>query len=97
MRFYAPLQTRVGTPWLLSRSSEQHRVAQIDCPLSYVYAVTVINTWNPPHFEKMLSSADGLFEGDQFDELNTLLSDVCRYSLCGHLNAAVVKILSFRL
>jgi hypothetical protein len=52
-----------------------HRVALIDCPLLYVYTITGRNTWNAPHFEKLLAVAECLFEGDQFDELNALLSD----------------------
>ena len=52
-----------------------HRVALIDCPLLYVYVITGRNTCNVPHFEEMLAVAECLFEGNQFDELNALLSD----------------------
>lgn len=52
-----------------------HRVADVDCPLLYIYAVTGQNTWKAPFFESMLQRAECLFEGDQFDELNELLSD----------------------
>jgi hypothetical protein len=52
-----------------------HCVALIDCPLLYVYVITGRNTWHAPHFEEMLAVAECIFEGDQFDELNTLLSD----------------------
>jgi hypothetical protein len=74
MPIYAPLQ-RGGDTAAIEPLLRTHRVAQIDCPLLYVYAVTGRNTWNAPHFEKMLSTAEGLFEGEQFDELNKLLSD----------------------
>jgi Glycosyl transferase family 2 len=58
-----------------NRIGTTHYVAHIDCPLLYVYAVTGRNTWEASHFEKFLSWADCVFEGDQFDELNGLLSD----------------------
>jgi hypothetical protein len=53
-----------------------HRdLAYIDCPLLYVYAVTGRNTSGASHFEQMFFDAECVFEGDQFDELNELLSD----------------------
>ena len=52
-----------------------HRVALVDCPFLYVYAVTGRNTWGPRHFEHFLKYAECLFEGDEFDELSELLSD----------------------
>ena len=50
------------------------RWAAIDSPLLYVYVVTGRNTWDPAHFEEILSHAECRFEGDEFDELNQLLS-----------------------
>ena len=50
-------------------------VAAFDCPLLYGYAVTGRNTWGASHFELFLSTAECVFEGDQFDEFNELLSD----------------------
>ena len=50
-------------------------VAAFDCPLLYGYAVTGGNTWGASHFELFLSTAECVFEGDQFDEFNELLSD----------------------
>ena len=50
------------------------RWAAIDSPLLYVYVVTGRNTWGPAHFEDILSHAECRFEGDEFDELNQLLS-----------------------
>jgi hypothetical protein len=47
----------------------------MDCPFSYVYAVTGRNTWKAPHFEGWLRSAEIVIEGQQFDELNELLSN----------------------
>ncbi len=55
--------------------THRDRLAYIDCPLLYVYAVTGRNTWGVPHFEQMFSDAECVFEGDEFDELNELLSD----------------------
>jgi len=52
-----------------------HRVGMVDCPLMYLYAITGRNTWDTPHFEAMLSAVECTFEGDEFDELNKLLSD----------------------
>jgi glycosyltransferase involved in cell wall biosynthesis len=74
MPIYAPLQRSEDT-LTIKRLVSTHRVALIDCPLLYVYAITGNNTWNSPHFEKQLTSAECLFEGDRFDELNALLSD----------------------
>jgi len=51
-----------------------HKWAAIDCPLLYVYVVTGRNTWDAAHFERIFSRAECCFEGDQFDELNQLLS-----------------------
>jgi hypothetical protein len=51
------------------------RLVYIDCPLLYVYAVTGRNISGASHFEEMFSVAECTFEGDQFDELNELLSD----------------------
>ncbi len=59
--------------WLVK--THRDRVAYIDCPLLYLYAVTGRNTWGVSHFERMLAEAECIFEGDQFDELNELLSD----------------------
>lgn len=55
--------------------THRDRLAYIDCPLLYVYAVTGRNTWGVPHFEQMFSDAECIFEGDEFDELSELLSD----------------------
>lgn len=74
MPIYEPVP-RGGDSGPIDRLTSTHRVAYIDCPLLYVYAVTGRNTWDAPHFEHMLSVADCVFEGDQFDELNQLLSD----------------------
>jgi hypothetical protein len=74
MPIYAPLP-RGGDTVAIKELINTHRVALIDCPLSYVYAVTGRNTWGAPHFEWFLSYAECIFEGDQFDELNELLSD----------------------
>ena len=71
---YAPLPRGGDTPAIRGLIST-HRVALIDCPLLYVYAVTGRNTWNSPHFEEQLATAECLFEGDQFDEINELLAD----------------------
>jgi hypothetical protein len=51
-----------------------HKWAAIDCPLLYVYVITGQNTCDVPHFESHFSIAECCFEGDQFDELNQLLS-----------------------
>ena len=74
MPIYAPLP-RGGDTVAKNGFVNTHRVAQYDCPLAYVYAVTGRNTWNATHFELFLSSAECVFEGDEFDELNKLLSD----------------------
>jgi glycosyltransferase involved in cell wall biosynthesis len=74
MPLYAPLPRAEDTAAVESLVST-HRVARVDCPFLYVYAVTGKNTWRAPHFESMLPWADCVFEGDQFDELNELLSD----------------------
>jgi glycosyltransferase involved in cell wall biosynthesis len=50
-------------------------LAYIDCPLLYVYAVTGRNISGASHFEGMFSDAECILEGDEFDELNELLSD----------------------
>jgi glycosyltransferase involved in cell wall biosynthesis len=55
--------------------THRDRLAYIDCPLLYVYAVTGRNISGDSHFEEMLSIAECIFEGDEFDELNQLLSD----------------------
>jgi hypothetical protein len=52
-----------------------HRVATADWPFLYVYAITDQNTWGVDHFETLISRAECVFEGDEFDELNELLSD----------------------
>ena len=51
-----------------------HKWAAIDCPLLYVYVVTGRNTSGVAHFERLFSIAECRFEGNQFDELNRLLS-----------------------
>lgn len=51
-----------------------HKWAAIDCPLLYVYVVTGRNTCSVAHFDEHFSRAECRFEGDQFDELNRLLS-----------------------
>ncbi len=74
MPIYAPLP-RGGDTVTIHRLINAHRVAKVDCPHLYVYAVTGRNLWNASHFEKMISRAECVFEGEQFDELNELLSD----------------------
>jgi hypothetical protein len=61
----------VAVNWLRST----HRIALIDCPLLYIYAVTGNNIWGAAHFEKILRGASCVFEGDQFAELNRVLSE----------------------
>ena len=74
MPIYPPLQIGEDTV-AVSTLVSTHRVALIDCPLLYVYVITGKNTSNVPHFEELLAVAECIFEGDQFDELNALLSD----------------------
>lgn len=77
-RSYMPIypSLRIGEDTMAVNSLvSTQRVALIDCPLLYVYVITGKNTSNVPHFEEMLAVAECLFEGDQFDELNALLSD----------------------
>jgi hypothetical protein len=74
MPIYPPLPRSEDTK-AVDMLISTHRVALIDCPLLYVYAVTGRNTWDASHFERNLSWAECIFEGDQFDELNELLSD----------------------
>jgi hypothetical protein len=74
MPIYAPLPRLEDTPAIRELIST-HRIALVDCPLLYVYAITGRNTWTIPHFEEQLLAAECVFEGDQFDELNELLSD----------------------
>jgi hypothetical protein len=74
MPIYAPLP-RGEDSVAINRFISTHDVAQVDCPFLYVYAVTGRNTSNARHFERILSTAECLFEGDQFDELNEHLSD----------------------
>ncbi len=71
---YAPLSSVEDTPAIEGLTST-HRVVLIDCPLLYVYVVTGRNVSGDLHFESLISHADCIFEGEQFDELNTLLSD----------------------
>jgi hypothetical protein len=71
---YAPLSSVEDTPAIEGLTST-HPVVLIDCPLLYVYVVTGRNISSDLHFERLLSRADCIFEGDKFDELNTLLSD----------------------
>jgi glycosyltransferase involved in cell wall biosynthesis len=71
---YAPLASVEDTPAIKGLTST-HRVVLIDCPLLYVYVVTGGNLSGDLHFESLISRADCIFEGDQFDELNALLSD----------------------
>jgi len=59
----------------VNRLISTHPVAQVHSPLLYVYAVTGRNISDASHFEGILSCAKCIFEGDQFDELNELLSD----------------------
>jgi len=82
MPIYAPLQ-RGGDSVAINRFIGTHCVAQVDCPLLYVYAVTGRNLWGAAHFEGILSTADCVFEGDHFDALNEHLSNrlpVLRYA-----------------
>jgi glycosyltransferase involved in cell wall biosynthesis len=58
----------------INRFIDTHIVAQVDCPLLYVYAITGENISTVAHFEAILSTAECIFEGDQFDELNNHLS-----------------------
>ncbi len=74
MPIYPPL-TRGEDAVAVEGLTSTHRVARVDCPLLYVYAVTGRNTWDSSHFERNISRAECVFEGDQFDELNELLSD----------------------
>jgi glycosyltransferase involved in cell wall biosynthesis len=74
MPIFAPLSRGGDTPPIHGLINT-HRIARIDCPLMYVYVVTGRNTWGAPHFEKMLADAECVMDGDQFDELNNLLSD----------------------
>jgi hypothetical protein len=71
---YASLPSSEDTV-AINRLISTHHVAQVDCPFLYVYAVTGLNVSNAPHFEGVLSTAECIFEGDQFDELNEHLSD----------------------
>jgi glycosyltransferase involved in cell wall biosynthesis len=71
---YAPLSSVEDTPTIEGLTST-HRVILIDCPLLYIYVVTGRNLSGDLHFEGLVSRGDCVFEGDQFDELNALLSD----------------------
>ena len=74
MRIYAPLDSTGGIRG--DQPVYWHAcVAQVDCPLLYVCAVTGRNSWDTAHFEGIFSTADCIFEGDQFNELNEHLSD----------------------
>ncbi|MGH6726972.1 MAG: glycosyltransferase family 2 protein [Pseudolabrys sp.] len=74
MPVYAPL-ARSEDSVAIDGLVKSQRVALFDCPLLYVRAVTGRNTWEADHFERFISIAECTFEGDQFDELNELLSD----------------------
>lgn len=73
MPIYAPV--RGGDSVAINQFISAHIVAQVDCPFLYVYAVTGENRRDAAHFEGILSNAECIFEGDQFDELNEHLSD----------------------
>jgi hypothetical protein len=74
MPIYA-LLPRGGDAVAIERLAHTHRVALVDFPLLYVYAVTGRNLWDASHFEGLVSSAECIFEGEEFHELNELLSD----------------------
>lgn len=71
---YAPLR-RGGDTAAIDRLTTTSRIARVDCPLMYVYTVTGGNLWNASHFHQLISNSDCVFRGDQFHELNQLLSD----------------------
>jgi len=74
MPIYAA-QSRGEDTAIITPFSRTHLVATVDCPFLYVYAITDQNTWGAAHFEALISRSECVFEGDQFDELNELLSD----------------------
>ena len=74
MPIYAALSRREDSA-VITPFSSTHFVATVDCPFLYVYTITDQNTWGIAHFEEIISHAECVFEGDQFDELNELLSD----------------------
>jgi glycosyltransferase involved in cell wall biosynthesis len=76
-RYYLPIYPSLPrNEDLVTRSLvNRHKWAALDCPLLYIYAVTGRNTWDVAHFEGMFSRAECCFAGDEFDELNRLLSD----------------------
>jgi hypothetical protein len=70
---YPALARGSDTP-AIERLINTTRIALVDCPFAYVYAATGENTWKAPHFEWWLRGAEIVIEGEQFDELNELLS-----------------------
>jgi len=73
MPMYAA-QSRGEDTAIITPFSRTHLVATVDCPFLYVYVITNQNTWGGAHFEEIISRAECVFEGDQFDELTRLLS-----------------------
>ena len=50
------------------------KVALIDAPLHYIYAITGQNTWDDEHFRVHLAGADYIFEGAQYREFFEVLA-----------------------
>jgi len=70
-----PAQSRGEDTAVIVPFTKTHYVATVDCPFLYVYTITDQNTSGVPHFEAIISRAEYVFEGEQFDELNELMSD----------------------
>jgi glycosyltransferase involved in cell wall biosynthesis len=70
-----PAMSRGEDTAALEFLTKNHLIVEIDAPHLYVYAITGQNTWNTEHFEGMIQNADCVFEGDEYFDLCTLLSN----------------------